>query len=223
MRPIITRRNPIELHNPPGYHHVTVASRGRVQASAVPFRGSARLDVFGALVSAVEDVRAADRSLPMPLWCSRRSAPAPIRSSVRSFTSSARTPRFWPQPGASSPSRASDRRSVLRALLGVRCLGFSASSSKSTSLPPLIRRPPLPMRNPLFASPTPAGRLIALEVAEAPGGRRRRRMLVRWLSGRVGPDGRRVAVEASIRGSSAIWVSRSRGAIDSRPWRPASV
>jgi enamine deaminase RidA (YjgF/YER057c/UK114 family) len=56
-RPIITRHNPIELHNPPGYHHVTVVESGRFAFLA----GQCPLDVFGALVGAGDIQRQIDQ------------------------------------------------------------------------------------------------------------------------------------------------------------------
>jgi enamine deaminase RidA (YjgF/YER057c/UK114 family) len=46
MPPMITRHNPTQLHNPPGYHHVTVVESGRFAFRA----GQCPLDAFGALV-----------------------------------------------------------------------------------------------------------------------------------------------------------------------------
>jgi enamine deaminase RidA (YjgF/YER057c/UK114 family) len=48
MPPMITRHNPTQLHNPPGYHHVTVIEAGRLAFLA----GQCPLDAFGALVGA---------------------------------------------------------------------------------------------------------------------------------------------------------------------------
>ena len=48
MPPMITRHNPTQLHNPPGYHHVTVVEAGRLAFLA----GQCPLDAFGALVGA---------------------------------------------------------------------------------------------------------------------------------------------------------------------------
>src|SRR5258707_11063303 len=48
MPPMITRHNPTQLHNPPGYHHVTVIESGRLAFLA----GQCPLDAFGALVGA---------------------------------------------------------------------------------------------------------------------------------------------------------------------------
>jgi enamine deaminase RidA (YjgF/YER057c/UK114 family) len=48
MPPMITRHNPEQLHNPPGYHHVTVVECGRLAFLA----GQCPLDAFGALVGA---------------------------------------------------------------------------------------------------------------------------------------------------------------------------
>ena len=48
MPPMITRHNPTQLHNPPGYHHVTVVESGRLAFLA----GQCPLDAFGALVGA---------------------------------------------------------------------------------------------------------------------------------------------------------------------------
>jgi enamine deaminase RidA (YjgF/YER057c/UK114 family) len=45
---MITRHNPTQLHNPPGYHHVTVVESGRLAFLA----GQCPLDAFGALVGA---------------------------------------------------------------------------------------------------------------------------------------------------------------------------
>jgi enamine deaminase RidA (YjgF/YER057c/UK114 family) len=45
MPPMITRRNPEQLHNPPGYQHVTVVESGRLAFLA----GQCRLGAFGAL------------------------------------------------------------------------------------------------------------------------------------------------------------------------------
>jgi enamine deaminase RidA (YjgF/YER057c/UK114 family) len=45
---MITRHNPTQLHNPPGYHHVTVVEAGRLAFLA----GQCPLDAFGALVGA---------------------------------------------------------------------------------------------------------------------------------------------------------------------------
>jgi enamine deaminase RidA (YjgF/YER057c/UK114 family) len=46
MPPMIIRRNPEQLHNPPGYHHVTVVESGHLAFLA----GRCPLDAFGALV-----------------------------------------------------------------------------------------------------------------------------------------------------------------------------
>ncbi len=51
MPPMITRHNPTQLHNPPGYHHVTVVESGRLAFLA----GQCPLDAFGALVGARPD------------------------------------------------------------------------------------------------------------------------------------------------------------------------
>ncbi len=48
MPPMITRHNPIQLHNPPSYHHVTVVESRRLAFLA----GQCPLDAFGALVGA---------------------------------------------------------------------------------------------------------------------------------------------------------------------------
>jgi enamine deaminase RidA (YjgF/YER057c/UK114 family) len=48
MPAMITRHNPTQLHNPPGYHHVTVVEAGRLAFLA----GQCPLDAFGALVGA---------------------------------------------------------------------------------------------------------------------------------------------------------------------------
>ena len=45
---MITRHNPTQLHNPPGYHHVTVVEAGRLAFLA----GQCPLDALGALVGA---------------------------------------------------------------------------------------------------------------------------------------------------------------------------
>jgi enamine deaminase RidA (YjgF/YER057c/UK114 family) len=57
MPPIITRHNPMELHDPPGYHHVTVVESGRFAFLA----GQCPLDVFGALVGAGDLQRQIDQ------------------------------------------------------------------------------------------------------------------------------------------------------------------
>jgi enamine deaminase RidA (YjgF/YER057c/UK114 family) len=46
MTPAITRHNPENLHQPPGYHHVTVVDAGRLAFLA----GQCPLDASGALV-----------------------------------------------------------------------------------------------------------------------------------------------------------------------------
>src|SRR6478609_10037019 len=48
MPAMITRHNPTQLHNPPGYHHVTVVEARRLAFLA----GQCPLDAFGALVGA---------------------------------------------------------------------------------------------------------------------------------------------------------------------------
>ncbi len=35
MPPMITRHNPTQLHNPPGYHHVTVVEAGQLTLSVI--------------------------------------------------------------------------------------------------------------------------------------------------------------------------------------------
>jgi len=108
---MITRHNPTQLHNPPGYHHVTVVEAGRLAFLA----GQCPLDALGALVGAGDidlqiDQVAANAAAVLAAVGAR-----PIRSSVRLSTSSAMTTLFLPRPGASSPFRSSDRRSPPRA------------------------------------------------------------------------------------------------------------
>jgi enamine deaminase RidA (YjgF/YER057c/UK114 family) len=111
MPPMITRHNAIQLHNPPGYHHVTVVESGRLAFLA----GQCPLDAFGALVGAGEldlqiDQVAANAAAVLAAVGAR---PDQV---VRSVVYVVRmTTRFLPRPGASSPFRSSDRRSSLRA------------------------------------------------------------------------------------------------------------
>ena len=46
MPPRIVRHNPVELHKPPGYHHITVVESGRLAFLA----GQCPIDASGALV-----------------------------------------------------------------------------------------------------------------------------------------------------------------------------
>src|SRR5258707_11266289 len=50
MPPMITRHNPIQVHNSPGYHHVTVVESGRLAFLA----GQCPLDAFGELVGDID-------------------------------------------------------------------------------------------------------------------------------------------------------------------------
>jgi len=111
MPPMITRHNPTQLHNPPGYHHVTVVEAGRLAFLA----GQCPLDAFGALVGAGDidlqiDQVAANAAAVLAAVGAR---PDQVVRSVVYVVSD--TTLFLPRPGAGSPFRSSDRHSPPRA------------------------------------------------------------------------------------------------------------
>ena len=57
MPPRIVRHNPVELHKPPGYHHITVVESGRLAFLA----GQCPIDASGALVDGGNIDRQIDR------------------------------------------------------------------------------------------------------------------------------------------------------------------
>ena len=122
MRPIITRHNPIGLHNPPGYHHVTVVESGRFAFLA----GQCPLDVFGALVGAGDiqlqiDQVAANAAMVLAAIGAR---PDQVVRSVIYVVSEDTSvlAAAWRQLTVSVIGSAFSTASTL---LGVRCLGFS--------------------------------------------------------------------------------------------------
>src|SRR6476660_3226694 len=122
MPPMITRHNPTQLHNPPGYHHVTVVEAGRFAFLA----GQCPLDVFGALVGAGDiqlqiDQVAANAAVVLAAIGAR---PDQVVRSVIYVVSEDTSvlSAAWRQLTASVIGSAFSTASTL---LGVRCLGYS--------------------------------------------------------------------------------------------------
>ena len=66
----IVRHNPVELHKPPGYHHITVVESGRLAFLA----GQCPIDASGALVGGDNIDRQIDQVAATPLSRSLLSA-----------------------------------------------------------------------------------------------------------------------------------------------------
>ncbi len=112
MPPMITRHNPIQLHNPPGYHHVTVVESGRLAFLA----GQCPLDASGELVGAGDidlqiDQVAANAAAVLVAVGARPDQVVRSVIYVVSDDNSVLAAAWRP----SSPFRSSDRRSPLRA------------------------------------------------------------------------------------------------------------
>ena len=122
MRPIITRHNPIELHNPPGYHHVTVVESGVSRS----LRGSAR-STRSVRWSALETFSCrSTRSLPNAAMVLAAIGARPdqvVRSVIYVVSEDTSVlAAAWRQLTVSVIGSAFSTASTL---LGVRCLGFS--------------------------------------------------------------------------------------------------
>jgi enamine deaminase RidA (YjgF/YER057c/UK114 family) len=130
---MITRHNPTQLHNPPGYRHVTVVESGRLAFLS----GQCPLDAFGALVGAGDidlqiDQVAANAAAVLAAVGAR---PDQVVRSVVYVVSDDNSvlAAAWRQLSLSVIGSAFTTASTL---LGVTRLGFSGpSSSKSTSPP----------------------------------------------------------------------------------------
>src|SRR6476659_508699 len=97
MPPMITRHNPTQLHNPPGYHHVTVVEASRLASLA----GQCPLDALGALVGAGNIDPPDGQGGPHSGAVLAAVGARPIKSSVPVSTAAAITTLFLPGPGAS--------------------------------------------------------------------------------------------------------------------------